>query len=269
MTCLVCFVVFAEARCVAMGPRSKKGGAKPPPSLDNAFASLLLAEESPPSKPVRNKRISVDKQKGELLRGLGEAAKVDDADGDDAPCVLSEPLIWIDLEMTGLEPDKDKVLEIAVLVTDGSLERAIEGPDLVIHHEEAVLASMNAWSEEQHGKSGMTTRVRESKTSLTAAEDAVLAFVELHTPRHTPLAGSSVHMDLAFFRVHMPRLAAHLHYRIVDVSTVAQLAMRWFPKVMRKAPHKKREHTALADIRESLAELRWLRTHVFIAGSVH
>ena len=144
----------------------------------------------------------------------------------------------------------------------------IEGPDLVVHQPDDVLHAMNAWCVEQHGKSGLTQRVRASTTTLEAAEDAVLAFVAAHThPGAAQLAGNSVHCDLAFLRRYMPRLAAHLHYRIVDVSSVRELAKRWYPGEMRKAPRKACEHTALADIRESLDELRWLRKAVFKPSS--
>jgi oligoribonuclease len=156
------------------------------------------------------------------------------------------------------------LLEIAVLVTDGRLERVLEGPDLVIHQSEAVLAGMNEWCVSHHGKSGLTERVRSSKVSLQEAEEAVLSFVARHTVAgHAQLAGNSVHCDLGFLRRYMPRLAAHLHYRIVDVSSVRELAKRWYPAEMRKAPRKACEHTAKADILESLDELRWLRRTVF------
>ena len=143
-------------------------------------------------------------------------------------------------------------------------ERVIEGPNLVIHQSDEVLHGMNAWCVEQHGKSGLTQRVRASDVSLAAAEDAVLAFVERHTTAGTaPIAGNTVHCDLLFLRRYMPRLAAHLHYRIVDVSSIHELAKRWYPAELRRQPRKTNAHTAMSDVRESLAELRWLRKHVF------
>lgn len=180
--------------------------------------------------------------------------------------VLNEPLLWLDMEMTGLDPKTDSILEIAVLVSDGRLAIVREGPSLVVHQPESVLAGMNDWCMAQHGRSGLTGRVRASAVSLAEAEEAVLAFAVAHAgpaPGCTPLAGSSVHQDLAFLRVHMPRLAAHVHYRIVDVTSVRELARRWYPEVLKRAPRRASSHTALADIRDSLEELRWLRAHVF------
>jgi len=156
------------------------------------------------------------------------------------------------------------ILEIACLLTDGNLETVIHGPEIVIHHSEEVLAGMNDWCIEHHGKSGLTQRVRESTVSLQEAETQVLEFVQRYTlPGCVHLAGNSVHCDLSFLKRYMPNLAAHLHYRIVDVSSVRELARRWFPSDMRKAPRKELRHTAKADILESLTELKWLRKTVF------
>jgi len=164
--------------------------------------------------------------------------------------------------------DQGRVIEVTILQTQPSVSDLVpsQGPSLVIHHPEPVLAGMNAWCVEQHGKSGLTQRVRASAITLAEAEAAVLSFVARHTqPQAAQLAGNSVHVDLAFLRRYMPSLAAHLSYRIVDVSSVRELAKRWYPAEMRRAPRKACEHTALADIRESLAELRWLRKTVFKA----
>ena len=138
---------------------------------------------------------------------------------------LPNPLVWIDLEMTGLDVERDTIVEIACLVSDGDLKRVVEGPALAIHQPEEVLANMNDWCKEHHGKSGLTQRVRESTVSLEEAEQRVLDFVREHTEyQSAQLAGNSVHVDRAFLMRRMPRLLEHLHYRIVDVSSFAEVA---------------------------------------------
>ena len=153
---------------------------------------------------------------------------------------LKLPFVWIDLEMTGLDPDKDVILEIACVVTDCMLETVERGPDLTIHHPDAILCAMNDWSQEQHAASGLTEQCRASQTSVMEAEDRVLAFVKSFNPRPgaMKLAGNSVHVDREFLRVHMPRLHAHLSHRIIDVSTVASLASYWRPKKFNEKPQK-------------------------------
>ncbi len=141
----------------------------------------------------------------------------------------------------------------------------LQGPNLAIHQSDEVLDSMNEWCIEHHGVSGLTQRVRDSTISMQDAEDQVLAFVTKHVPepKMALLAGNSVHMDLAFLRQCMPRLVDHLHYRIVDVSSVAEVCRRWCPDIARKAPRKERLHTALADIKESMEELRYYKKSCF------
>jgi oligoribonuclease len=179
--------------------------------------------------------------------------------------LLKDPLVWVDLEMTGLDVRKDTIIEIAVMVSDGQLRRVIEGPEIAIHHPDSVLDDMNEWSREQHAKSGLSARCRASAVSLAEAEEQVLAFVKRHCAYQAGiLAGNSVHVDRAFLMHRMPKLLEHLHYRIVDVSSVAELARRWHPKVWREAPKKKKQHTALADVRESLQELRYYRERLFV-----
>lgn len=174
------------------------------------------------------------------------------------------PLVWIDLEMSGLSPDDHRILEIATIITDGDLNVVAEGPDLVIHEEEAVLAAMDAWCTEQHGKSGLSAAVRASTIDLKAAEEQTLAFLKRHCEAgRSPLCGSTIGHDRRFIIKHMPALAAFLHYRSVDVSTVKELVRRWYPGVV--APPKGESHRALDDIRESIAELRFYREAVFIA----
>ncbi len=171
-------------------------------------------------------------------------------------------LIWIDMEMSGLDPDRHRILEIAVVLSDASLDRLEEGPDLVVHQPESVLAAMDAWNTSHHGASGLTERVRVSTLDEAAAEAAVLAWLrERSDAGLLPLAGNSVHQDRAFLRRWMPSLHDHLHYRNVDVSTLKELARRWAPSVIESAPPKVERHRALDDIRESIAELRHYRAH--------
>jgi oligoribonuclease len=172
------------------------------------------------------------------------------------------PLIWIDMEMSGLDPGACAILEIAVIVTDGDLAEIAEGPDIVVHQPDGVLDAMDEWNIEHHGKSGLIARVKASVIDVEAAEAAVLDFLAAHTePGISPLAGNSVHQDRAFIDRHMPLLAAYLHYRNVDVSTVKELSFRWYPALPRF--EKAEAHRALSDIRESLAELRHYRENIF------
>lgn len=177
---------------------------------------------------------------------------------------LDKAIVWIDLEMTGLDVESHTILEIACLVSDGKLNKVVEGPSLVIHHPEEVLAAMNEWCVENHGKSGLTQRARESTVSIEEAEDKVLHFIQQYAPPvQAPLAGNSVHADLAFLKRYMPKVASYLHYRIIDVSTVQELAMRWNLKTAKKAPKKVMRHTALSDIYESLEQLRFYKDAIF------
>lgn len=172
------------------------------------------------------------------------------------------PLVWIDMEMSGLDPETCVILEVAVLITDGDLQEIAEGPDIAVHQPQAVLDAMDDWNTKHHGESGLTARVQASQVSLAEAEEQVLAFVAAHTEKDaSPLCGNSVHQDRAFIARYMPRLNAHLHYRNVDVSTLKELVRRWYPTV--PIPQKKEAHRALSDIRESLDELRYYRARVF------
>lgn len=168
----------------------------------------------------------------------------------------------MDMEMTGLDPMKDQILEIAVLVTDGNLEILAEGPNLAVNQPEDVLAGMDEWNQTHHGSSGLLARVRASTVTLASAEAEVLAFCAQHcAPKASPLCGNSVWQDRRFLDRHMPALNSFFHYRIIDVSTVKELARRWYPAL---PPFKKSEaHLALADIRESVGELKYLRANCF------
>jgi len=172
-----------------------------------------------------------------------------------------EHLIWIDLEMTGLRPDQDRILEIATIVTDSSLNVLAEGPVLAIHQTDDVLAGMDEWNVTHHTASGLLARVRASTVDEEEAEARTLAFLGTHVPSgKSPICGNSVGQDRRFLYYCMPRLENYFHYRNLDVSTVKILAQRWAPRIM--AGVKKSEtHLALDDIRESIEELRYYRQH--------
>lgn len=172
-------------------------------------------------------------------------------------------LVWMDLEMTGLDPDRDTILEIATLITNNALEPVAEGPVLVISQPASVLERMDAWNQEHHGASGLIQRVLTSTLPMAAAERQVLDFVKAYCPERTsPLCGNSICQDRRFLARHMPALEAYLHYRNLDVSTVKELVRRWYPDGP-QPPEKKHAHLALDDIRESIDELRFYRRHYF------
>ncbi len=171
-------------------------------------------------------------------------------------------LVWIDLEMTGLNPQEDQILEIATLITDSQLNIIAEGPNLAIFQNEETLSKMDEWNQTHHKQSGLLDRVRASTESMRTAEEKTLAFLAPYCkPKASPLCGNSVWQDRRFLDRHMQALNSFCHYRIIDVSSVKELATRWYPKL---APIKKAEsHLALADIKESLEELRYYRQHCF------
>ncbi len=173
-------------------------------------------------------------------------------------------MVWVDLEMSGLDPERDRILEVAVLLTDGELEVQVEGPELVLHQPEEVLATMDAWNREHHAASGLLDRVRASELDERAAEQEVLDFLgRWLEPEQAPLAGNSVHQDRAFLARWMPGVHRFLHYRHVDVSTLKELVERWYPEVASARPPKARSHRAMQDIHESIRELRFYRERVF------
>jgi oligoribonuclease len=171
-------------------------------------------------------------------------------------------LVWVDMEMTGLDPDTDRVIEIAIVVTDADLAVVAQAPVLVVHQTDAVLAGMDAWNTGTHGRSGLTVRVRESTLDEASAEQQMLAFLAQHVPAKTsPMCGNSICQDRRFMARWLPRLEAYFHYRNLDVSTLKELARRWKPEVLAGLT-KHGRHEALADIHESIAELRHYREHL-------
>jgi oligoribonuclease len=179
---------------------------------------------------------------------------------------VNDRLVWIDCEMTGLDAGKDALIEIAALVTDGQLRVLGEGVDVVIHADDAALDSMPEVVREMHARSGLTEAARRSTVSLAEAERRVLAYVRAWVPeaRSAPLAGNSVATDRAFLARDMAELDGHLHYRMVDVSSVKELCRRWYPRAYYAQPAKGLAHRALADITESIRELAYYRRTVFV-----
>jgi len=176
-------------------------------------------------------------------------------------------LIWIDLEMTGLRPDHDSIIEMATVVTDRELNVIADGPELAIHQSEAVLAQMDAWNQRQHGGSGLIERVRASQTGVAAAKQQTLAFLAAHVEAGaSPMCGNSICQDRRFLARWMPTLEAFFHYRNIDVSTLKELAARWHPHLS-SGLVKRSAHLARADIYESIAELRYYRERLFVKSA--
>ena len=174
----------------------------------------------------------------------------------------NDRLIWIDLEMTGLDTDRDGILEIATVVTDGQLNVLAEGPELAIAHPLATLEAMDEWNRNQHGRSGLWKRVVESQVSLGQAEAQTVSFLAEWVPANaSPMCGNSICQDRRFLHRLMPRLEKYFHYRNLDVSTLKELARRWAPNVL-EGVRKQSAHTALSDVRDSIEELRHYRKHL-------
>ena len=179
---------------------------------------------------------------------------------------MADLLVWIDCEMTGLDLGKDKLIEVAALVTDPELNVLGEGVDLVIHADDAALDAMPPVVRDMHAKSGLTEEVRRSTITLAEAEEQVLAYVRefVPNPRTAPLCGNSIATDRGFLARDMPTLDAFLHYRMIDVSSIKELCRRWYPRVYFGQPPKGLAHRALADIRESIRELEYYRRTIFV-----
>ena len=175
--------------------------------------------------------------------------------------MVADNLIWIDLEMTGLDPSRERIIEMATIVTNAQLEVVAEGPVIVVHQPDSLLNAMDSWNTRQHGASGLVDRVRASAVSEREAEQATLAFLRQHVARgKSPMCGNSVHQDRRFLNLYMPDLEAFFHYRHLDVSTLKELASRWAPDVA-AGFKKESKHQARDDILESIEELKYYRDY--------
>lgn len=180
--------------------------------------------------------------------------------------IVNDLLVWVDCEMTGLDLGRDALIEVAALVTDPELNVLGDGVDVVIHAEESLLGGMVEIVREMHDKSGLTDAVRSSVVTVAEAEDMVMSYVTAYVkdPRTAPLCGNSIATDRGFLARDMPRFDAHLHYRMIDVSSIKELCRRWYPRTYFGQPAKGLAHRALADIRESIRELDYYRRTVFV-----
>ena len=195
----------------------------------------------------------------------GIGASVIAGDGNALRSVLPV-LVWMDLEMTGLDPSRHVIVEIATLVTDDDLNIVAEGPDLVIHQDELALAEMDPVVVEMHTRSGLLDDIRTSTISLADAGAQTLEFIKAHVTeaRRVPLCGNSIGMDRRFLAAYLPEIEEYLHYRSVDVSTIKELVKRWYPSLNNSRPRKAGAHRALDDIVESITEMKYYREHVFV-----
>lgn len=173
-------------------------------------------------------------------------------------------IVWMDLEMTGLDIEKDEILEVSCIITDKHLNVKSEGPCFAIKHAQHVYDNMNEWCIEHHNKSGLVQRCKNSQVTPDLAEGIILSYLEENVQeRKCPLAGNSVYMDRLFLRKFFPLVDEYLHYRIIDVSTIKELATRWYPDVINAAPKKSFAHRSLDDIKESISELKYYKEHLF------
>ncbi|KZT72328.1 ribonuclease H-like protein [Daedalea quercina L-15889] len=216
-----------------------------------------LAQSQPSRTIAYRTRVSLDRIMSDGLQPLSFA---------------SGPLVWIDCEMTGLDPRKDKILEIAVLITNGNLDLVDEGIEFVVHAEKAVLDRMDEWCTNQHASSGLTQECLKSQHTVEDVEQKVFDYIKKWIPQQRTgvLAGNSVHADRAFLVYEMPKITDHLHYRIVDVSSIKELCRRWYPTLeVPKDLYEKdtSAHRALSDIRGSIRELKWYRDNIFRASA--
>ncbi len=205
---------------------------------------------------VPSKNVSV------MAREFRSSATIDAMAKQNTPLAKSDKnLVWLDCEMTGLNPEVDRIIEIAVIVTSPDLDQRIEGPVLVIHQSDAQLDQMDAWNKGTHGKSGLIDKVKASVTTEAQAQDQLIAFLSSYVPASgSPMCGNSIGQDRRFLVKYMPKLETFFHYRNLDVSTLKELAKRWKPAV-HASFKKKQNHTALADVHESIDELVHYRTH--------
>lgn len=236
--------------------------------FSNAFSVLTLEDGEDPD----NNLASSTSTAGESVNnGKSSRDKLVTENGSDKAPDLSVPLteyklplVWIDLEMTGLNIEVDRIIEIACIITDGSLSKSVEGPELVIHQSQECLDKMGEWCQDHHGASGLTKKVLQSTISEGEAEKQVIEFVKKHVGTYTPLlAGNSIYVDYLFLKKYMPDLASIFPHVLVDVSSVKALCIRWYPRAQKKAPRKENKHRALDDIRESIMELKYYKENIF------
>lgn len=177
--------------------------------------------------------------------------------------VSANNLIWIDMEMTGLDPAKERIIEIAIIVTDSDLNIVAEAPVFAVHQSDELLAEMDDWNTKQHNSSGLVKRVKESVVTEAQAEAAMLAFLKQYVPAgKSPMCGNSIYQDRRFLYLYMPLLERYFHYRLIDVSTIKELAARWAPRIS-SGIQKDSKHLALSDIRDSIEELKYYRRYLF------
>ena len=204
-----------------------------------------------------------------LAASVGDNLRMSLAPSSETPVLPKSDLnlVWLDCEMTGLNPEHDRIIEIAVVITNANLDIRIEGPVFAIHQSDELLNGMDAWNKGTHGRSGLIERVKASDVDEAQAEAALIAFLSKYVPKgKVPLCGNSIGQDRRFLARYMPKLEAYLHYRNVDVSTLKELAKRWKPEVV-SSFKKAQRHTALADVIESIDELQHYRQH-FLAMPV-
>jgi oligoribonuclease len=185
-----------------------------------------------------------------------------------APAAADDRLVWLDLEMTGLDVTRHVIVEVAALVTDGDLEPLDDGIDIIVHQPAAALAEMDDFVRKMHTRSGLVVEIEASTVTLADAGAAAIDYIRQHVPEAglAPMCGNSIGVDRRFLDHQLPELDQFLHYRSVDVSSFKELCRRWYPDVYKKRPHKAETHRALADVRESIAELRYYREHMLVAA---
>lgn len=237
--------------------------------LPNAF-SLLELDVKDDDQQITSATNTTKKANGETkvengsIEGMtGESDKGSHQRFDLLKGYCKLPLVWIDLEMTGLNVEVDRILEIACVITDGKLKKSVEGPDFVIHQTKDCLDNMGEWCQEHHASSGLIEKVIQSTITEKEAEKQVIGFVKRHVSAYTPLlAGNSVYVDFMFLKKYMPDLASLFSHVVVDVSSVKALVRCWFPQV-KKGFQKEKKHRAMDDIKESILELKYYQEHVF------
>ncbi|CBI24335.3 oligoribonuclease isoform X1 [Vitis vinifera] len=238
--------------------------------LSNIFSVLQLdADDDQLHMPDSSSTTDKKEKKGKSSSNLVPSKNEKNCEQDSM--IPSEqyrlPLVWIDLEMTGLNVEVDRILEIACIITDGNLIKSVEGPDLVIHQTKECLDNMGEWCQSHHSASGLTKKVLRSTISEQEAEKQVIEFVKRNVGTYTPLlAGNSVYMDFLFLKKYMPDLASLFSHVLVDVSSIKALCIRWYPRDSKKAPSKENKHRAMDDIRESIRELKYYRENIFKAS---